>query len=588
MENQHTAKGSFDEDKYDLVQEGQARVLFDKKGEVFYNPVQEFNRDLTVAVIRKFEDRFRGEKEAYANKRREKINNSKDLDEAKKEDMLGAIPEYKGIGIMEALSATGLRSIRYALECQNVRKIIANDFDANAVKAIHRNIEFNGICTKKVIANQDDASVAMLKLKNAGDLYEVIDLDPYGAPVQFLDAAFQCVQNGGLMCVTCTDPGVLCANRPEAGFAKYGTMSLKAKYGHESALRMALACMQTHASRHKKYIKPLMSLSIDFYLRMFFRVYESPQEVKRASLKVSYLYNCVGCESFEMVPVGKVNDRGSYSAVRGPGVAEKCEHCGSSKHLGGPAWNGPIHDGDFVKEVLDHVVEKGEKDFKTFPRLNGFLNVVAEELPDAPFFRPLTHLASVVHATSPKLAVMQSAIANAGYKSSVSHCSPEGLKTDCPTEMLWDIMRCWVKKNPLTAKRKAMDTPGNRILSKEPTIEADFTINPKALSKSRESCLVRFPELPPNWGPRARAGTKRAEEDATGSDMPGGIASETRANKQRAKRKAKPERSLKHIPCVRFRNEKCDLSEEECRYSHDMSLELPKVAKKQKKKYKEA
>merc|ERR550519_7240 len=37
-----------------VVKEGQAEILFPSEKDVFYNPVQEFNRDLTIAVIKEF------------------------------------------------------------------------------------------------------------------------------------------------------------------------------------------------------------------------------------------------------------------------------------------------------------------------------------------------------------------------------------------------------------------------------------------------------------------------------------------------------------------------------------------------------
>jgi tRNA (guanine26-N2/guanine27-N2)-dimethyltransferase len=36
-----------------VLQEGQAKVIY-KEGEVFYNPIQEFNRDVSVAAIQQF------------------------------------------------------------------------------------------------------------------------------------------------------------------------------------------------------------------------------------------------------------------------------------------------------------------------------------------------------------------------------------------------------------------------------------------------------------------------------------------------------------------------------------------------------
>ena len=57
-----------------------------KSTDVFYNPVQQFNRDMSIAVINQFvKDRENDE----------------------------VFKEKGGLTILEALSATGLRSIRY-------------------------------------------------------------------------------------------------------------------------------------------------------------------------------------------------------------------------------------------------------------------------------------------------------------------------------------------------------------------------------------------------------------------------------------------------------------------------------------------
>ncbi len=58
---------------------------------------------------------------------------------------------------MEALSATGLRAIRYAKELRNVREIIANDIDPEATKLIQRNIAQNDGCGDLVTPNNADA-----------------------------------------------------------------------------------------------------------------------------------------------------------------------------------------------------------------------------------------------------------------------------------------------------------------------------------------------------------------------------------------------------------------------------------------------
>lgn len=58
---------------------------------------------------------------------------------------------------MEALSATGLRSIRYAKEIPNVDLIIANDLDPEAVELIGKNVVENLGPDSKVKPNSADA-----------------------------------------------------------------------------------------------------------------------------------------------------------------------------------------------------------------------------------------------------------------------------------------------------------------------------------------------------------------------------------------------------------------------------------------------
>lgn len=42
----------------------------------------------------------------------------------------------------------------------------------------------------------------------------------------------------------------------------------------------------------------VLSLSIDFYVRVFVRVYTSPEKVKEASTKQMYVWQSSGCDSF--------------------------------------------------------------------------------------------------------------------------------------------------------------------------------------------------------------------------------------------------------------------------------------------------
>ena len=107
--------------------------------------------------------------------------------------------------ILESLSASGLRSCRYGLEIPEASKIVANDLLPEAVEQINKNIEYNKL-TDKVVANQGDAIKYM---GSTNEKFHVVDLDPYGTAAPFIDSAIQCLEEDGMLMVTCTDAAVL-------------------------------------------------------------------------------------------------------------------------------------------------------------------------------------------------------------------------------------------------------------------------------------------------------------------------------------------------------------------------------------------
>ncbi|KAI7860977.1 N2,N2-dimethylguanosine tRNA methyltransferase [Circinella umbellata] len=500
---------------YTPVTEGKATILFPKGNEVFYNPVQEFNRDMSIAAIRTWSEIFLGEKRARIEK---KINNAKN-EEAKQaaEKHLKTHIESESFTILEALAASGLRSIRYAKEIPNLKQVTANDLEAEAVESIKRNIKYNELTEELVRPNQGDAMQVMYSTIGNGQKYDVVDLDPYGAAAPFIDGAVQAVSEGGLLCVTCTDLAILTGSmHPETCFGKYNGMPLKGMFPHEMALRLVLNTLQTSAGRYRRHIVPLMSCSIDFYLRVFVRVYTSPQGVKKAASKTAIMYECSGCHSYAVQPLGKIqykeNGNERHVPGTGPPVDEHCRNCGSTHHIGGPAWGGPLHDKEFVNKMLEHV-NANESNYGTHTRMKGMVSVISEEL-DAPLYWTLQRLCGTIHCTSIPLTDLNSAILNAGYKVSGSHCGPATIKTDAPSHIMWDILRAFVKKHPVTMANIAENSPARAILAKEPSIEVDFTRHPDAVSKSQSVKLVRYQLNPtPNWGPKARAGKKRKQDD---------------------------------------------------------------------------
>nr|XP_058915973.1 tRNA (guanine(26)-N(2))-dimethyltransferase isoform X2 [Kogia breviceps] len=471
------------------VTEGAAKIVFLSANEVFYNPVQEFNRDLTCAVITEFARIQLGAKGIQIKVPGEKDVQKVVVDLSEQEEDKAELKEganlapgdqprtaavrdicEEGLRVLEGLAASGLRSIRFALEVPGLRSVVANDASARAVDLMHRNVQLNNVA-HLVQPSQADARMLMYQHQKASERFDVIDLDPYGSPAPFLDAAVQAVSEGGLLCVTCTDMAVLAGNSGETCYSKYGAMALKSRACHEMALRIVLHSLDLHANCYQRFVVPLLSISADFYVRVFVRVFTGQAKVKASASKQALVFQCVGCGAFHLQRLGKASGasggRVKFSAACGPPVAPECEHCGQRHQLGGPMWAEPLHDLDFVGRVLEAVSAHPGR-FHTAERIRGVLSVVAEELLDVPLYYTLDQLSSTIHCSTPSLLQLRSALLHAGFRVSLSHACKNAVKTDAPSSALWDIMRCWEKECPVKRERLSETSPAFRILSVEP------------------------------------------------------------------------------------------------------------------------
>uniref|UniRef100_A0A3B4G9B4 tRNA (guanine(26)-N(2))-dimethyltransferase n=1 Tax=Pundamilia nyererei TaxID=303518 RepID=A0A3B4G9B4_9CICH len=549
-----------------VVKEGKAAILFPSANEVFYNPVQEFNRDLTCAVITEFARELLaqrgvkvvvpGESERVVVSLSEETNEAEAQTEEKNGSEEPAVTAAagerceRGLRVLEGLAASGLRSVRFALEVPGLQSVTANDFSAKAAALIARNAQYNGV-SHLLQASCRDASMLMYDMRAKKDCYDVIDLDPYGSPTSFLDAAVQSVSEGGMWKVSDH-----CCN------CKYST-SVEAVDTCMYALRIILHSLDQRAGVYQRYIQPLLSVSVDFYIRVFVRVFTGQATVKNSASKQALVYNCVGCGAFHLQRMGRRTSNGKhmkYSAATGPPVGPECEHCGQRHQLGGPIWAESIHDLEFVQKVLS-AVSGNPCRFGTSKRIEGVLSMVTEELEDVPLYYTVDNLSSTIHCNTPSLLQFRSALLHAGHRVSLSHACKNAIKTDAPPAAIWDIMRCWEKINPVKREKLSPTSPAFKILSTEPSFEACFTVREDANPQSRKRHLTRFQENPQAfWGPKARA------------KAGGGISADLQDKRKKFQNKRKNQitdsSQLKTFLCKKFKQGTCTHGDE-CCYFHD-------------------
>ena len=108
-----------------------------------------------------------------------------------------------------------------------MKKVIANDIMPAANKLMKDNFELNKLSPEKYDLSQQDANVLMREAFINYGGFDIIDLDPYGSVVPFLDAAICAVKEGGMLCITCTDTRVLCGPDLSKCFYFYGTVRAK-------------------------------------------------------------------------------------------------------------------------------------------------------------------------------------------------------------------------------------------------------------------------------------------------------------------------------------------------------------------------
>lgn len=583
------------------VSEGKATVQIPAGNRVFYNKAQVNNRDLSVALLRVFADVRRAEwrEGAYPAAKRASRMAASDAkakhlaghpgDEAEAEK-LGKVAlddvlarPAPGMAVMEAMAASGLRSLRYAREVHGVGAIVATDLAEAAADSMTTNAELSGVSVRSggrrtaveppepaaeptLDPRMADCRVTMLANQNA---FDIVDLDPYGSPAPFLDAAVQSVLDGGLLCVTATDMAVLCGNNAEVCFTKYGSYPIhRRSVCHEAAIRILLHSIAAHAARYKRIIEPLLSVSMDFYIRVFVRVRTSAAGVKLNPSRLSYVYYSASCDSIHLVPVGRVVDRSGRKVVEGsdgdgngaevaagdeagaggddevgvgsrggagrgaakyaPGVAgpSVCEETGSKMLVGGPIWSGPIHDTAFVRKVLSEL-KRDARQFAAYAKLHGLLTVILEELPDQPLHVDTHAMSTFLKCTPPAATTFRSALVNAGYSVSSTHSNQLAIKTNAPWSVCWDVMRAWVVEHPLGRPHPEDSAPA-RLLAREPKTDVSFFRRMDAVSDAKKKNVTRYPHNPSNWGPQRAAPRGEAKRAADAAAGDGGAAKAAR------------------------------------------------------------
>jgi tRNA (guanine26-N2/guanine27-N2)-dimethyltransferase len=293
----------------------------------------------------------------------------------------------------EVAAATGVRGLRLFHESSAFAEFLLTEANPSAAEVLARNV-----------ARYPGASAALGDGREAParGRYDLVEVDPYGSPAEFLPAAFAAVRPGGVLAVTATDMMVLAGVQKGVCERRYGAVPVRGRLGPEGGLRILLAYLAREARARDRSMRPLLAYARDHHVRAYVEV--GPRSVAEPP---------VGTVDPSSWPGPRLGDRGPY----------------------GPLWLGPMFDLELVRSL--RVPPGCARPEETA----GFLERLSEEVgTDVPFYYESNRLARVLSlASPPSLAALFEGLRSRGYRAARTHARAEGFRSDAPRDVVESV-----------------------------------------------------------------------------------------------------------------------------------------------------
>jgi len=319
--------------------------------------------------------------------------------------------------IADPMTGSGVRGLRYAAGVENLEHVILNDIEPSAAMVAEHNSFINRL-EDKVEIQCMDANVFLNLHSVPGKRLHIIDLDPYGSPVPYLDSALRGLVNNGLLAMTATDMAVLCGVKPRACLKKYGGRPLRSEYSREVALRLLYGSLIMSAARNNMAVEAKFSHSTDHYVRLYAKIWRSAIGADRNLDEMGYIRHCFTCLN--------------RSSTTDSGNDGRCMRCEKPMTSAGPLFLGKLTDEDFCRSLIELNEVSGQES----SRLSKLLNIALEEV-DAPttYFTVDAICDRIGLVTPSPISVIQ-ALRTQGYVATRTHFDGRAFKTNAPIETI--------------------------------------------------------------------------------------------------------------------------------------------------------
>ncbi len=341
---------------------------------VFYNTRMEFNRDMTVLLMSVLHPE-----------------------------------EY-----LDSMAATGIRGLRIANETHV--PVVINDFNPVAVATIKENAaRFN----ESIEVSCDDANRLMCSRK-----FDAVDLDPFGTPMPFLDAASRSAKQ--YLFVTATDTAPLCGAHLKAGIRRYfSTPVNNAEYHAEVGLRMMMGAIARELVKYDRGMEPLLSFAMAHYYRSHVRILPKVPAADATVEQMGFIHQCPNC-------LYRSEEKGKLLPTE-----EVCPVCGAKTIPIGPMWMGKLQGEGIIPAMLNNLPKM---QFGTARQMEKQLTLLNDEL-DTGFFYDYHVICKSLKVSPPNIDSFLERMKARGYPTTRTHFSGTGIKTVAPLSVLEDELR---------------------------------------------------------------------------------------------------------------------------------------------------
>ncbi|MEM0188546.1 MAG: tRNA (guanine(26)-N(2))-dimethyltransferase [Saccharolobus sp.] len=340
---------------------------------VFYNPKMTFNRDISVIAVSIIKPKI----------------------------------------IVDGMSATGIRGIRYYIESWKSQELILNDKNPEAVKLIQLNLKNNNIENAKVYTR--DVNSLLYEIKA-----DYVDIDPFGTPAPFIVSSINATISKGIVAYTATDLSPLEGSSKTSCRRKYDAVNEKLSASKELGIRILIGKIIRESAMLEKTVYPLFSFYSDYYYRLFLKVEKGAKRAdKNIENNIRYFGECPKCGFQQFLP-----DRCTI----------KCPNCNSELLVIGPLYSGPLFNSEFVKAFLE--ASKNFSYLSTFKKVQKLINNIYNEIKYKSVYYRLDKLGSKLKISKlPPIYKILECIGDA----SRTHFDPKGIRTDKEYE---EIVKC--------------------------------------------------------------------------------------------------------------------------------------------------